>query len=278
LGDPSVNEVEIWYSSQSKLEVRLVAPGDNQSCGPLKPDDQVGPYPFDGGEKAIITSDQQAPWGGAARIHISLIPGGRHDWIRYGTWLIQLRATQVSGPEAKEGGVRFDAWIERTIPEPGADHKELWSRFQNYDRETAITLTTPGTARRAITVASCKNSDPVEASDFSSRGPTRDERRKPEIAAPGHPWITSSGAGARPGNEIPVRAQRWGTSMAAPHVAGVVARLLGRHNYLLAEEIRSLLTESARPPDGQKGWDRNWGYGKVDAAAAMALLEKRLET
>lgn len=275
LGDPTANEVEIWYSNQCKLEVQLVAPGDNQAFGWIQPGDQAGPYRFDGGEEALISSDQQTPWGGAARIHIRLTPGGSHDWIRYGTWIIRLRAMEVSAPEKEKGGVRFDAWIERTIPDPGAEHKELWSRFQDYDPETAITLTTPGTARRAITVASCKNSDPVEASDFSSRGPTRDERKKPEVAAPGD-WITSSGAGGRPGNGIPVRTQRWGTSMSAPHVAGIVARLLGRHNYLLAEEIRSLLMESATAPGGQEDWDRNRGYGKVNAAAAMKLLEKKL--
>jgi subtilisin family serine protease len=170
--------------------------------------------------------------------------------------------------------VRFDAWIERTVPDPGMVEPELWSRFADYDPNEAITLTTPATARSAITVASCPTAGAVRASPFSSRGPTRDRRDKPEIAAPGE-LIESSGAGARADNGLPLRVAMEGTSMAAPHVTGVVARLLGRQHDLRAERIRELLVKSAVRPTGSD-WDRNRGHGKVDAEAAMKLLERSL--
>jgi subtilisin family serine protease len=272
LGDPSTNEVEIWYSNECRLSVQLISP-DKNDASPWVDAGKAKEVSFQGGEKLIIASDRKTPWRGAARIYLRLSPASKDDTIRFGTWIIGLRAAKVSAPEARRGGVRFDAWIERTVPDPGLQQPELWSRFADYHPDEAITLTTPATARRAITVASCRTAGDVRASPFSSRGPTRDEREKPEIAAPGEE-IESSGAGARADNGLPLRTTMEGTSMAAPHVTGVIARLLSRRNRLCAEEIRELLIKSAIRPAGPD-WDRNRGYGKVDAEAAMKLLERR---
>src|SRR5258705_5173185 len=104
------------------------------------------------------------------------------------------------GGGASLGGVRYDAWIERTIPNDAPPY--MHSRFGDYDESEAITLTTPGTARRAITVASCNNGDPTAVSASSGRGPTRDGRNKPELAAPGED-ILSTPAGAGEGSPAP---------------------------------------------------------------------------
>jgi subtilisin family serine protease len=229
---------------------------------------------FAEGEQALVVSDQETPWEGAARIYIRLSPGGPDRRIRQGTWIIRLRALKVVAREA-EKGVRFDAWIERTIPDPGDTRWHLWSRFADYDRDAAITLTTPGTSHRAITVASCGLGDGAPASEFSSCGPTRDGRRKPEVAAPGE-GITSSAARQSGESGNGSRTSKYGTSMSAPHVTGVVARLLTRHNYLRVDEIRTLLVNTATPPGRRQAWDRSLGYGKVNAAAAMKALENKL--
>ena len=63
---------------------------------------------------------------------------------------------------------------------------------------------------------------------FSSRGPTADGRAKPDVVAPGE-RILSCRAGARSEDEHaqqPVRRSMSGTSMAAPHVSGVLACFL----------------------------------------------------
>lgn len=275
-GDPTANEVEVWYSNRSKLKVELIAPGDQQSTGWVEPGGEPEPFPFAGGEEALISSDQDTPWDGAARIHIRLNPGGERNWIRCGTWIIRLHAV-AAGVDEPESGVRFDAWIERTIPDPGDAQWERWSRFVDYDRNKAITLTTPSTARRAITVASCDSSAVPTISPFSSRGGTRDGRRKPEIAAPGQA-VTSSNAGAGQGNPpAATRRTLQGTSMAAPHITGIVARLLSRNHYLTWSEIRDLLEKSATLPAGVRGpWHPQWGFGRVDAAKALWLLEERM--
>jgi hypothetical protein len=274
VGDSTTNEVEIWYANDCKIAVELIAPREAAAFGPVQPNSGSVEHVFEAGEQALIASDQETPWQGAARIYIRLSPPGPNRRIRQGTWIIRLRALEVAAREA-QNGVRFDAWIERTIPDPGNEHWHLWSRFVDYDRDTAITLTTPGTAHRAITVASCGFGDGTPASEFSSCGPTRDARKKPDLAAPGE-WITSSAAQQSGEGPNRSRTSKYGTSMSAPHVTGVVARLLSRHNYLKADEIRALLTKSATRPGGRRAWDRGLGYGKVNAAAAMKALEDKL--
>ena len=59
-----------------------------------------------------------------------------------------------------------------------------------------------------------------------------------------------------------------GTSMAAPHVSGVAALLIAHGNATTPDEIRSALQETAEDL-GEPGWDDIYGYGLVDAYAAL---------
>ncbi len=59
-----------------------------------------------------------------------------------------------------------------------------------------------------------------------------------------------------------------GTSMAAPHVAGVAALLKGVNPGLSNVELRTIL-ESTAEDIGTAGWDEQFGSGLVDAAAAV---------
>lgn len=279
-GDRSPNEMEIWYSSKSRLKARLIAPQRDEESAWVAPDERPRAHAFAGGEKVIITSDQKTPWQGEARIHVYLDPGTRENGIRAGKWTVELEVVPMKGHEERDG-VRWDAWIERTIPDASTPQHER-SRFTDYDPLTAITLTSPGTGRRVISVASCNSNEPPRDSDiseFSGRGPTRDGRCKPDIAAPGDSIIsTNAGAGRKDpdGTKRPARVEAGGTSMAAPHVTGIVARLLGRQQYLTWSEIRDILRESATVPRGIATPDPRWGFGKADAAAAMRILEARL--
>lgn len=127
-------------------------------------------------------------------------------------------------------------------------------------------------------------------SEFSSGGPTRDGRVLPHIAAPGERVVAalsshltvhsdpeaawSQGGTTRAdvvqGGLFQTMA---GTSMAAPHVTGVVALLLELDPDLTPAEIRSLLAATATV-NGQTGAVPNarWGAGRLNAHAAMAQL------
>lgn len=61
-----------------------------------------------------------------------------------------------------------------------------------------------------------------------------------------------------------------GTSMAAPHVAALAALLIQRRPTWNNEEIKQVIRQSAVDL-GASGFDATYGYGRIDAAAALAL-------
>ena len=96
-----------------------------------------------------------------------------------------------------------------------------------------MTINDPGNAERAITVGSTHRDAPhaYGVSYFSSKGPTGDGRRKPDLVAPGE-RITSCAAGrelaavlaGEAADDTAVYVEDSGTSMAAPHVSGAHRR------------------------------------------------------
>ncbi len=186
------------------------------------------------------------------------------------TWAITL--TPVIG------GGRVDGWVA----DPSAG--------QFLEGDTSYTIAEPGNAHRVITVGaytvktrwtSVAGEQTGEGelgalAAFSSRGPTRDGRLKPDLAAPGA-WIASarsSQASTAPWLTLPDNAYTilLGTSMAAPHVAGAVALLFSRWPNLTWSEVKDALTSGARV-DGQVGAAPNyaWGAGKLDIPRAAEI-------
>jgi subtilisin family serine protease len=110
--------------------------------------------------------------------------------------------------------------------------------------------------------------------DFSSRGASQvDQSIKPNIAAPGVD-VRSSVPG--PGYEA-----HDGTSMAAPHVAGVVALMWSAAPVLVGDiaETRAILNQSAIDVEdlscgGSPSNNNVWGEGRLDAFAAVELSPK----
>lgn len=97
---------------------------------------------------------------------------------------------------------------------------------------------------------------------FSSRGPTRDDRVKPDISAPG---VNISAAKANSGNQYVVYS---GTSMATPFVSGVIALMLDANPNLTVAQVRDILRTTAEEW-GPAGQDVDYGWGRLDAHAAV---------
>ena len=61
-----------------------------------------------------------------------------------------------------------------------------------------------------------------------------------------------------------------GTSMAAPHVSGFAALIYSCDNTLFPDEVRHIIEESAIDL-GDPGWDSDFGHGRIDMHAALAV-------
>lgn len=60
-----------------------------------------------------------------------------------------------------------------------------------------------------------------------------------------------------------------GTSMAAPHVSGLAALILSAHPNFSPADVRALIRQTAADK-GAPGFDIYYGYGRIDAGAALA--------
>ena len=122
----------------------------------------------------------------------------------------------------------------------------------------------PGVVSVAAIDASDVDHDTIEP--FSSRGPVtlfypdQQERQKPDVTGIDGVYVTGAGGFWTP---------FFGTSAAAPHIAGVAALLSGMYD-LTAQELITVMQNSAV----NLGDVNTFGAGRVDAYAAARLLDK----
>ncbi|HET9724604.1 MAG TPA: S8 family peptidase, partial [Actinomycetota bacterium] len=134
----------------------------------------------------------------------------------------------------------------------------------------------PGAASGAITVGAAadwsaapgtpNHSDGVSLAYFSSRGPTMDDRTKPDVVAPGV-TITAAEQGTAAGYVT-----YSGTSMATPFAAGAIALALQAQPGWTPAQVRSAVEGTARDR-GVQGKDDDWGAGLLDVYALAAQAE-----
>ncbi len=123
-------------------------------------------------------------------------------------------------------------------------------------------------ATNSFSVGSVSSTPPFLVSFFSSRGPSvcgGPYAMKPEVTAPG-----SNIYSTWPGDNYGYLS---GTSMAAPHVTGVVALMRQANPNVDVTTIKETLMATARDI-GTTGEDNDTGWGVIDAyAAVMAVME-----
>ncbi|MCS7133260.1 MAG: S8 family peptidase [Candidatus Caldarchaeum sp.] len=195
-----------------------------------------------------------------------------------GLWSLSVKPREIS-----DG--RWHAWIQSNTCD---DESESFIRSSGYEITQSSTVTIPGTAKKVLTVGAytTKNRWTVggqvwsvsgevgQLEFYSGRGPTIDGRTKPDITAPGGIIVGARSKDASvqsfsPGSQYAVSR---GTSMAAPHAAGVVALLLQLAPNLTVEQVISVMRKNARsdvstgtiPPEGSN----LWGWGKLNGVVA----------
>ena len=135
--------------------------------------------------------------------------------------------------------------------------------------------------------------------DYSSRGPRKDNgdgnplnELKPEISAPGSNIVQAEGCVTSGGcsnlindaSENSYTGRGSGTSYATPSVSGVMALVWEANENLTTMQLKEILKQTAERrgepslPDVDPYWNRDFGFGMVDAYAATLLAIHLKET
>jgi len=155
-----------------------------------------------------------------------------------------------------------------------------------------------GSSDLSITVGATDDVNTVEREDdtiagYSSRGPRRDNgdgnplnELKPEVTAPGtniiqaEGCITSGGCSNFFGGDASdngYTGRGSGTSYATPSVSGIIALMLETNPDLSPAEVKEILKLTAErrgdasAPEVDPFWNRDFGFGMVDAYAAVSM-------
>ncbi|ALM09499.1 MAG TPA: hypothetical protein DEB30_05465 [Candidatus Peribacter riflensis] len=122
--------------------------------------------------------------------------------------------------------------------------------------QTAPGVSTPGCASKAVSVGALDRNNVRQP--WSGDGPALD------LMAPGLGILSSLPCAVS--STCPEAGFGWwsGTSMAAPHVAGIAALVRGANPALTPDQTRAILAATAYDL-GNAGFDESYGFGRVDA-------------
>lgn len=264
--DLSENELEIWYGAQDRLTVMVKPPSPGADWITVRPREFVQNRRLASGTTVSVYNELYHPTNGGNYVAVYLSPNLQPNSIRgveAGVWRIRL-----VGDEIRSG--RFNCWIERDDPieirSVGAVRlyrfPSFFSEGSNVDSHSISSL---ACGHRVISVANLDDAR-QRINISSSQGPTRDDRMKPDIAAPGTDILSAKGFSED--NKLWIG--KTGTSMASPYVAGVVGLMLSANSDLTSAQCSGILQRTARPlPGASFEWRNDAGFGVIDAVAAV---------
>jgi subtilisin family serine protease len=263
--DVSENELEIWYGAQDRFSVQVRPPGADRWIE-VKPREFVENRRLPSGTFLSIYNELYHPVNGCNYIAIYLSPDldrQNPKGIQAGVWVVRLRAEEV-----RNG--RFHCWIERDDPYEfdRVGHRRV-SRFPSFFSERSNvdshSISSLACGHRVIAVANL-DTKRQRVNKTSSQGPTRDDRMKPDIAAPGTGIRAAKGFSSDGSSWVEMS----GTSMASPYVAGVIGLMLSVNRSLTAAQCSGILQRTARPLPGMDyTWRNDAGFGQIDPEAAI---------
>ena len=302
-GDPTRNQMEIWYPKSGDLEVEIThreAKSDRLNLGKeaevkliADPSIKVGliqhqPSATANDDNCIFISLQatDTDWPELAASATPLPPPAP-----YGIWTVRI----INKGANK---VRVDAWISHDRPPPRQATRYQQSRFHVDDSDPTSTLGSFSNGERSIVVGGYNTWDNSIAR-YSACGPTRPTgasagRSKPEVCAPAASDFRGRGVmSAEALSGIPRRMN--GTSISAPHVTGLIALALqfahSRGCRLKAADLYYAVTQGANrtglhPDDAHEQGPRKIkqshvlrahliGFGRIDLSETLRLVKQK---
>lgn len=250
--------IELWFKGCDEMKFRLRAPKSGASPHQVTWSNRNVDDYFPSGTRYQIDYTRYHEDNGDSRLLIT-IDRGHATFIEDGRpsnpnesdtpWTLEIESCDVRSPG------EIHAWVERKDKRP---------TFVNHWSDE-ITLSIPGTARTVISVGSTSVLT-SGVSTYSSYGPTRDGRDKPDLAAPGENITAAKG-----NSLVDIRTDS-GTSFSAPHVTGAIALLFSHWEkkrskipdwkQLNAAQIRAALSQMTKSYNGF--WNSGMGFGILD--------------
>ena len=222
-------------------------------------DDQENGMELAAGQEVIVTVRWNDPWGRSKNDYdIGVFdPSGE---------LIASSVDTQNGNDDPVETLFFEAPVSGTYDLVATLHLGTTvSRFQVLvltggvspleHRDAADTIPSPvdSKATGLLTVGAVDVASPQDIESYSSRGPTVDNRIKPDLVAGDCGSTTSIGTFC-------------GTSQSAPHVAGAAALVLDAFPSFTAQQIAAYLRTHAVTLGGAKP-NSTFGYGRLDLGA-----------
>jgi subtilisin family serine protease len=247
----------LWRGASDALRIELISPLGTAVVLP-------GNDTITSVDGHTVLSSYDRSTRGTSRFDITLDHGGMP--LAEGAWTLRLR-----------NNLSYGLSVNAYVWDPDHD----WSGGVIFldAVDSFSTVTAPATADSAIAVASYATrgrggDQPGVLSPFSGMGPRIDGEEVLDVAAPGH-YADIACASSKDVAGATLGQYAWfgGTSAAAAHVAGAVALLRQARPSLAPADIAQWLQLTARQ-DANTGIvpNENWGWGKLDVAAALAAI------
>jgi len=272
-------QIDVWYSPQDQIDATLTIPDGQTYHVPTIPGGVVSNF----GNVTTTTSSSN----NGKELYLEV---NSTKYLPANGWSVTLKGNQIQSQGS------WDAWTDAvTCAYPGPS----FTPGNGYEIDSHDTVGIPGTARDVVTVGAYVTNtswtgmngqvygptdvEPGGIASFSSWGPTRDGRIKPDVVAPGTIIASARSNAIHEQESDPDAFHRIisGTSMATPHVAGVIALMLQYDSRLQAIDIPGILRQTARL-DADTGVSTDgspvWGFGKIDARTATGFFRLTLVT
>ena len=202
------------------------------------------------------------------------------------------------GITSHEGGGSDGSDMHSRILDEAMEAGIVVSNAAGNDGEDNDGLSGMSSSSLSITVAATDDQNTVNRSDdeiagYSSRGPRKDNgdgnpinELIPEISAPGSNIIQAEGCVSSgscnnfiggDASENTYTGRGSGTSYATPSVSGIIALVMEANSNLTPLQIKEILKHTSElrgepsEPEVDPYWNREFGYGMVDALAAVQL-------
>ena len=211
------------------------------------------------------------------------------DGNQTGIDIASMSLGSVSSPNSDDTGDNGSSAEARLVNNASENGIVMVCAMGNDGRQR---VPSPASADECISVAAIDDKYSIDRSDdsiadYSNWGPRdddndddSDDELKPDVSAPGSNIIAPQHAsGSNPildTNADNDYTEMSGTSMATPHVSGLIALMLQDSPNLDPEEIKESLrinSEKVNTHTGTPfgGWDEKYGFGMVDAALLFDL-------